>query len=141
MLCCDASLLIRLYDPEKIEHTKAVALWEEWTAEQVTIIAPMLLRYEVTNAVYRLVRFGGMSELAGRSVLDSLDNLPIRYLDTYEMHREAFEFARRFDAKTAYDGHYVALARREGVPLITADKKLVNTAQHHFSFVKYVMDI
>jgi len=115
-------------------------LWEEWTIARVELIAPLLLRYEVTNAAYRFVRSGAFSEMSGHLLVSSLEGLPIRYVDTYEMHRKAFEFARRFDTKTSYDGHYVALAEREGAPLITADRKLVNTAQFHYPFVRHVMD-
>jgi predicted nucleic acid-binding protein len=132
--------VVRLHDSSKLEHAKAVELWEEWLVERVAIVAPFLLRYEVTNAAYRSVRSGEISERAGRLVVAALEHLPIRYVDTFEMHLEAFEFARRFDAKTSYDGHYVSLARREGVPLITADKKLVNAAQFHNPFVRFVMD-
>jgi predicted nucleic acid-binding protein len=64
--------------------------------------------------------------------------MPILYVDTFEMYTEAYEFAKKFNMKTSYDGHYVALARRQGVSLYTADKKLVNIAKPHYSFVRYV---
>lgn len=106
----------------------------------MSVIAPMLLRYEVTNATYRSVRYKKLSPELGREILLSLASMPIHFVDTYDMHVEAYEFARRFDAKTSYDGHYVALAQREGVTLFTADKKLVNICRPHFPFVRYIMD-
>lgn len=131
---------MRLFDPNEVEHERSLALWEKWTQERVEIIAPMLLRYEVTNGLYRLVRFSGKGDAESVALLRSLESLPIRYFDTFEMHVQAFRFARRFDKKTSYDGHYVALAENERVSLITADKKLVNTARHHCDFIHYVME-
>jgi predicted nucleic acid-binding protein len=133
-------LVVRLQDATKTEHSRTLELWEQWLKEQVVLIAPFLLRYEVTNAVYRSVRFGEMDETLGQTIIETLAHLPINYIDTYAMHREAYEFARRFNARTSYDGHYIALARQENAGLVTADKRLVNIAKHHYPFLQYVLD-
>jgi predicted nucleic acid-binding protein len=43
---------------------------------------------------------------------------------TSDLAAEAFEIALEFDS-TAYDACYVALSARLGVPLLTADERLV----------------
>ena len=139
-VCVDANLVVRLQDPNKLEHSRTLELWDVWLGQGVELIAPFLLRYEVTNAVYRSVRFGDMDDALGVAIINALEYLPINYIDTNAMHREAYEFAKRYDARTSYDGHYVALARQENALLVTADKKLVNVAKHHHPFVQYVLD-
>ncbi len=138
-VCVDASLVVRLHDSSKLEHAKAVELWEEWSVRTSSDRCPVALAIRSHECGISLGAVGGhLVERAGRLAVgrarasaDSLCRLPLRCTV------EAFEFARRFDAKTHTTATIWRSRRREGVPLITADKKLVNAAQFHILFVRY----
>jgi predicted nucleic acid-binding protein len=139
-VCLDASLIVRMFDPEFVEYVKVRELWDIWHAQRMPLIAPSLLRYEVTNAVFRPVRLGLADADRALNVLRSLDKFPIRYFDAIALNVAAFEVARDLKLSAAYDAHYVALARQERAGLYTADIRLANAASSKFPFVRYVMD-
>jgi predicted nucleic acid-binding protein len=139
-VCCDANLVVRSHEPESLEHDKIIALFEKWAAEGVDIIAPRLLAYEVTNAVYRAAREGRSSFDRARTVLESLATMPIRFVDDSRLLPDALEIARQLDKKAAYDAHYLALAKREGIVLYTADRRLADSSKGRFTFVRDVME-
>ncbi|MGI0483178.1 hypothetical protein ACN4EE_20645 [Geminocystis sp. CENA526] len=56
MICVDASFIIRLlvtFNP----NSQYDLLWEKWQKERLSIIAPSLLMYEVSNALFDWVRY------------------------------------------------------------------------------------
>jgi predicted nucleic acid-binding protein len=129
-----------MYDPDTEEREKAIALWKSWIATRVDLIAPSLLRYEVTNAVFRPVRLNRADPDRAIGVLKSIDRLPIEYVDSFNLNLAAFEIAQTLKLNAAYDAHYVALARQENAHLYTADKRLAIAAAMRFPFVTYLMD-
>jgi predicted nucleic acid-binding protein len=130
-----------MHDPSTLEYQSIVSLWEQWIADRAEIIAPSLLRYEVTNALYRSAAIGIVSETEAIDIVRSLDRLPIKYFDSAALNVSAFRIARTLDLKAAYDAHYLALSQRESAEFFTVDKRLVAAAQASHSFVHYVMDL
>jgi predicted nucleic acid-binding protein len=117
-----------------------MTLWQRWIANRTEIVVPSLLRYEVTNAVYRSARQGLFSEAIAIGIIQSLDLLPVRFFDYIDLNVAAFQLARELDLPAAYDAHYLALAQRERAVLFTADRRLVRAVVPRFSFVRNVMD-
>jgi predicted nucleic acid-binding protein len=130
-----------MHDPSALEYQSVVALWERCVANRVEIIAPSLLRYEVTNALFRSAVAGLVSETEATSIVGSMNQLPIKYFDGVSLNVSAFEIARVLNLKAAYDAHYLALSLREGAEFFTVDKRLVVTSQPSYPFVHYVMDL
>ena len=139
-VCCDANLLIRSFEPEALENAKAVALFEKWASELVTIIDPTFFLFEITNAVYRAARDKRSSWDRAETVLAALAAVPIALVDTLDLLAEILEFARLLNGKTSYDAHYLALAKREDVIFYTADHRLANASRGRFEFVRDVME-
>ncbi|HET9660020.1 MAG TPA: type II toxin-antitoxin system VapC family toxin [Thermomicrobiales bacterium] len=137
----DANLIVRMHDPSALEHQSVLDLWERCIANRVEIIAPALLRYEVTNALFRSAAAGLVSETEATSIIRSMNQLPIKYFDGVSLNVSAFEIARALNLKAAYDAHYLALSLREGAEFFTVDKRLVVTSQPSYPFVHYVMDL
>jgi predicted nucleic acid-binding protein len=73
------------------------------------------------------------------SVMKSLESLPIEYVEDHQLHIEAMRIAQELGLAAAYDAHYLALARREGIDFYTLDRRLVNATKGKVSFVRYVM--
>src|SRR6476660_7774097 len=92
--------------------------------------APVLLRYEVANAIvsaYRRRKRLTREQYSSR--LRDFDNLPIRY-DTDSPSFAATSIAQiaKGHGLTIYDAAYIELALRKGHPIATNDARLKATA-------------
>jgi predicted nucleic acid-binding protein len=135
LVCVDASFVIRLLlgGPG---GDKAEELWEEWARSQVQAVAPGLIFYEITNALYRL---GAGASLAFEEITEILElalSLGINTISEDFLHRKALVFARQYRLKATYDAHYLALAQSLGADFWTADRRLVNSVADKLSWVK-----
>jgi predicted nucleic acid-binding protein len=132
-LCVDASLVTR-FVAEPADNRLAQH-WRRWQDEGSELVAPLLLRYEVTNALHRIRAAGQLSASTTQQALQSAIDLPIRLHDEASLHAEAMEMAARFVLPAAYDAHYLALAERLGVQTWTADRRLANRVRHALPWV------
>ncbi len=134
--CVDANLVIHLVaDPE--DHVIR-SLWERWDAGNRRIVAPDLLFYEVSNALYRYQRAGVMGGQAVRLALKAALALPIRLYGRPELRARAVDLAERLSFAAAYDSHYLALAEWLGAEFWTADRRLGRAAQDELPWVRVV---
>jgi len=111
-------------------------LWERWQKEGQQLVAPVLLRYEVTNALYRYQKAGMISGDATMEALNAAFALPIQFYNDLELHKSALAMAGHFGLPAAYDAHYLALAERLGAIFITTDRRLVNAVQSALPWVQ-----
>lgn len=100
-ICVDANLVVRLVAIAPDERT--LALWERWRADNTDLVAPMLLRFEVTNALHRYQRAGALSEKAAMNALNAAFDLPIQFYSDEDLHKSALAMAGRFALPAAYD--------------------------------------
>jgi len=114
-------------------------LWQSWISEEIHLVAPTLLFYEVTNALYQQQKNNILSpEIIWQTLELSLE-LPITLVNEANLHLKAREIAMRYNLPATYDAHYLALAEWMDIELWTADQCLVNTLK---SFkVKWVKGI
>ena len=120
--CVDASFVARLFlGPDEHPFWE---LLESWQAEGVSMRAPSLLTFEISNVFYRCNRACYLSLAATDLALDAVLDLPIRLDDDPALHRAALRIATTCGAAASYDAHYLALAERLGAPLFTADARL-----------------
>jgi predicted nucleic acid-binding protein len=83
--------------------------------------APHLIDAEVGHTLRRTVRLGELSDRAARAALDDLRELPLRRA----RHRGLLDRAWGLRENVSfYDGLYIALAERLGLPLLTLDARL-----------------
>ncbi len=132
-ICVDANLVLRFVTRDEDEII--TNLWHQWLIEERSFVAPLLLRYEVTNALHRLRRAGTLTDAGTLDALHSALDLPINLHDA-ELHDLALGFAARFDLPAAYDAHYLVLADRLGVEFWTADRRLAHTVGPHLPLVR-----
>jgi predicted nucleic acid-binding protein len=136
-VCVDASLVVALLMPERFT-VPATALWETWVNQDIRIVAPSLLGYEVTSALYRKVFRGIIAKEDGQSALQQYLALEIETLTLPELHFSATDLARQFNRPNTYDAHYLALSNHLASPLWTADEKLYNSVKERFAFICWV---
>lgn len=135
-ICVDASLVVRLVSVQVDEAVQR--LWDRWNRDRREFVAPLLLRYEVTNALHRLRNAGEASDGAAEEALQAALAIPIRLDADEDLHVAALGFAARFSLPAAYDAHYLALADRRGVEFWTTDRKLANSVRPALSWVHLV---
>jgi predicted nucleic acid-binding protein len=137
-ICLDANVIVK-----RLTGNDDVSLHRHWTAWHEAgqqFVAPVLQRYELTNAFHRYQVAGAFSVAAVEHALASAFQLPITYYDQVDDHHRAMELARQFNRPAAYDAHYLALAERLGVEFWTADRRLANAVRHSLSWVHLVGD-
>lgn len=108
-------------------HDAALRFVGELGERDVFITAPGLFRYEVVHSVRKLM-FGRMlpraaAEEAVSRIIGSISSLA----DDSELSTLAFEIAASHPI-SGYDAHYVALAVRSGLALVTADHRFADPA-------------
>lgn len=96
------------------------------------------LGYEVTNALYQMVRHTMINKHVAETALRAMTALPITIYEEDVFHQKALDAAVRLNIKSAYDAHYLALAEYLQCDLWTADKRLYNSTHRHMSWVRLV---
>lgn len=135
-ICVDANLVVRLVaspENETVQH-----LWRGWREQGRRLVAPNLIRYEVTNAIHRLVLANPTERRGLRRGMEAMLALPIELHNDAWLHPRALDFAERFHLKAAYDAHYLALADHLACAFWTADRRLFNSVGGSLPWVRLV---
>jgi predicted nucleic acid-binding protein len=133
-VCVDACLVVRVVLGPA--DSPFALLWDEWAARGQSVAAPLLLRYEVTNALYRYERQGVLSPLAVQLAHAAALALPITLLGDALQHQRALQIARQLGLSATYDAHYLALAEQLGAELWTADRRLAEAVREGAPWVR-----
>ncbi len=105
---------------------KAIALIYLLQADKpAKFYVPLLFYAECANVLWQYVRLASYTASEARQSLENLKQLELEVVDTFILTTEALEIAMTHGI-TVYDACYVELANRLSIPLVTADKKLVN---------------
>lgn len=118
----------------------AQSLLDAWIKQGVTVLAPDLLLYEITNVFYKLFRKNAVSL---ERVLDAFSalirmNLDFAATKDEKLSLKALDFARTHKLSATYDAHYLALAEREQCEFWTADERLYNSVKDQLSWVRFM---
>lgn len=122
-LSVDASVAVRWFVPA-LAWPQATRLLEG----APPLIAPELILAETANAFWKAVRAEIMTAEEMRGALRQLPSFFARLVPTHDLLQEAAEIAVTA-GHPVYDCFYLALAEREGAPLVTADKRLASVAR------------
>ncbi len=119
----DASTAVTWYFEE--EHSDAAA---RLLNPAHTLLAPDLLIAEFANVAWKYVRRGDATVAEARRALDALLSVPLDLHASQTVVPAALDIACE-TGRTAYDSIYLALARAQGCPLVTADRRFYNAMQ------------
>lgn len=110
------------------EHDPNVdALWKSWAANSVQVVGPVLLYAEVTSVIRLRVSTGRLTSDEGDAAFAAFNALGITRIDRDDLHLRAWELAKQYQLRRAYDVMCVALAELEDLELWTGDERLINT--------------
>lgn len=120
-ICIDASLIVQAVI--SAEPVEVIERWRNWGDEGRQLVASILIRHEVTNALHRLVRAGELTREDGERALRVALHNPMTLHADDDLHLRALEFAARFNLPAAYDAKYLALADKLGAEFWTAGRR------------------
>ncbi|MFZ0570405.1 MAG: type II toxin-antitoxin system VapC family toxin [Rhodomicrobium sp.] len=123
MLVVDASVAVKWF----VEQDG----WEEARAlggPGIEVIAPELVLAEIASALWKYVRVGQLAEDSAKAMLSRAPAAFARLFPLEELLANAFQLSLSIP-HPVYDCFYLALARRESAPLVTADKRLAAAAR------------
>jgi predicted nucleic acid-binding protein len=117
----DASVAIKWVVPET-GTAEALALFGN------RLLAPALLQAEAANILWKKVKRGELSASEARIAARLLASFRIEFCSPGRELTRVLELAMALD-HAAYDCVYLALAEERGVPMVTADAKLIRLTQ------------
>ena len=123
-LVIDASVLVKWFIDEP-GSDRAAAL------RKADLTAPDLILVEVGNVLWKLQRRGVLAEADYFDAVEALLTAPIALVPTADLLLTAARLAAELD-HPLYDCVYLALAMREGFPLVTEDQRLLKVSGPRF---------
>jgi predicted nucleic acid-binding protein len=132
----DASVLLSAFFPDE-SQVQAQQLVREHVAGRISLKAPTLLPYEISNAIWQAERRTRISRIQADGVLKACIGLDIEIIP--QAWGVMLSLARRFNC-SAYDAAYLSLAQSRGEPLITADERLVRAVRDQLDWVIWIRD-
>ena len=127
MLVIDANLLVALVSGDP-RGGKVLQHFTDWLSQNIEIHAPLLAKYETSNALARLIVGGAFLQDKVEDAWNNISVLPIRYHDLSNVKR-VVEIALALNRQNAYDAAYVALTEELRAELWTLDGPLYRNAQ------------
>lgn len=116
----DASVVVKwLVDEQESDRARRLL------RDEPDLHVPRLVVSEVANALSRRARRGNLEPRGAVAHMASIRRLPLRWADDPEIAEDAVQLAIELD-HAAYDCMYLALARRLGVQLVTADMEFAD---------------
>lgn len=127
----DTSVVFKWFKRTEIDHLKAKALLNQHLLEEIEIIVPDLLIYEVANAWSTKSDLSKWKLNRNFKLLESYLSRPI--LIEFKLIKKAANFSRKYKV-SVYDAIYAVLAKERKCDLITADHKFADKV--NLTFIK-----
>jgi predicted nucleic acid-binding protein len=121
----DASVVVKWYLADEEYHEQANLLLARLSSGRTTLVAPMLLRYEVPAVIVQATRRNRLAPAAAHQAVEDFLATGITLYHDPAVVLDAVPLAHQHNL-TLYDAVYPALARALGVPLITVDRQLAH---------------
>ena len=131
----DASVVLKWYLDDEDNGRSALSLLERYVSQELDILAPSLLGYEVMNGLAIAKKRGRIGEDKLKMAVQGFMDLEISQKHISSFYPKVIHFYNIYNL-SAYDASYLALADEESIPLITADERLYNTVKKDLPWVK-----
>jgi predicted nucleic acid-binding protein len=136
----DASVALKWYLDDEEHGQKAMNLLTRFIADELDILAPSLLEYEVVNGLIIARKRGRIEEEKVLSAIEGFASLGIRMVNLSPHYSKVIHFCKTYN-RSAYDASYMVVAESERMPFITADEGLCNAVKKDLKWVKWLGDI
>ncbi|MGD2245657.1 MAG: type II toxin-antitoxin system VapC family toxin [Candidatus Aminicenantes bacterium] len=135
----DASVALQWYIVDEEHSQKALSLLDKYVSNELDILAPSLLEYEVINGLVIAKKRGRIQENKILIAVDGFISLELKLKNLSLYYPKVIHYCKASN-RSAYDASYLALADKENIPLITADKGLFNAVKKDLKWVIWLGD-
>jgi predicted nucleic acid-binding protein len=136
----DSGILIATVYPETLTP-QAKHLIKQLQANNTTLHAPTLLRYELVAVSRKAVYQGRITDEEGLRARDTLLSYPVTLHFDDALLKRGYELAAEYNRPTAYDAQYLALAERLSYEFWTADERMFNAVRGKFPRVSWLGNV
>ncbi len=136
----DASVILKWYLSDEEYSQKAIGLLDKYVSNELDLLAPTLLEYEVMNGLIIAQRRGRVKEEKILLAMDGFVKLGIKLINLSRLYPRVIHYCKVYNF-SIYDASYLSLAEEEGIPMITGDERLYNTVKKDLKWVKWIGDI
>jgi len=136
----DASVVLKWYLPDEEHGPKALDLLDKYISDEIDLVAPSLLEYEVINGLVIAQRKGRVKEEKFLIAIDGFINLDIKLKNISNIYTRVLHYCEIFNC-SVYDASYLAVAEKEGISMITADERLYNMVKKDLKWARWIKDI
>lgn len=136
----DASVILKWYLADEEYSQKALGLLYQYISNELDILAPALLEYEVVNGLLIAQKRGRIKEEKIITAIEGFIDLEIKLKNLSHFHPRVMHYCKVYH-RSAYDASYLATADVEGVTMITSDEGLYNSIKKDLKWVKWLGDI
>jgi predicted nucleic acid-binding protein len=128
----DASVVAKWVLPIEPHQENALKLKEDHVSKRAELYAPSILTIEVTNVLWKAVKFKRITQENAQEALKIIGNIN---LSPYEINwaeaSQILNIGCKLDC-AIYDATYLFLAQKNNAPFITSDNKLYEKAKKYF---------
>jgi predicted nucleic acid-binding protein len=132
-------LVLKWLVPEE-GSPEALGLHEKWRKDDVQLLAPALLDFEVGTALRQKILRGLLHSDDLYPIHDFYRRLDLLLIHPVDLIPKALAIAAAMGQPTVYDISYLLLAKEQGIDFVTADRKFYEAASPLFPFVKFYKD-
>lgn len=138
MIVVDSNIFIAFSLVDEPLHTQANHLLATWKNAQVELIAPHLLKSEITAVMRKVVYQSRMTHEDGHLILTRLLRYSVTFYEDDDLLKKAYELAYQLNRPRAYDTQYLALSERFQCDFWTSDQIFYNVVKDKFPRVKWL---
>ncbi len=135
----DTSVVLKWYLVDEEYSQKALSILDKYISNEIDILAPSLLEYEVINGLVIAKKRGRIQEKKILTAIDGFMSLEIKLINLSLYYPRVIHYSKIYN-RSAYDASYLALADDEGISLVTADKGLYNVVKKDLKWVESLGD-
>jgi predicted nucleic acid-binding protein len=135
----DASVVLKWYLADEEYGQKALRILDKYISNELDILAPSLLEYEVINGLIIAKKRGRIQEKKLLLGIDGFASLELKLINLSLYYPKVIQYCKVYDL-SVYDASYLALADEENIPFVTADKGILNVTKKELKWVEWLGD-
>ncbi len=136
----DTSVVLKWYLADEEYSQKALSILDKYVSNELDILAPSLLEYEVINGLIIAKKRGRIQEKKILTAIEGFISLEIKLINLSLYYPKVLHYSKIYN-RSAYDASYLALAYDEDISLITADKGLYTVVKKDLKWVEWLGDL
>lgn len=132
-------MVLKWYLADEENGQKALRILDKYISNELDILAPSLLEYEVINGLILAKKRGRIQDKKLLLGIDGFTSLELKLKNLSLYYPKIIHYCKAYNL-SAYDASYLALGGEENVPFVTADKGLYNMIKKELKWVEWLGD-